>query len=179
MGLNTSHNCFSGSYHTFHALRAALADAAGLPPLDLMQGFLTEELLDNREKRLRLMREARNRGFPPFQLPFRWDDLPHDVLHVLLRASDCDGSIPHAACLPLSERLMELAPRVAELPVEEEPDDVSNEDDDDVPGLARRLPAFPASGSGAWERAMITFSVARFAAGLKDAHDAGEDVQFW
>lgn len=187
MGLQTSHDCFSGSYSSFHALRTALADAARLPPLDIMEGYLTEQLCNDHQRLTRLVVEARNRGFPFHRLPYSWDDLPRDVLHVLLRASDSDGTIPHAACLPLSRRLMQLAQRVAELPVEEEPDEAASDEGGDEPGYESgyqpggeaQVPSFPSYSSGSWERAMTTFAVARFAAGLKAAHDAGEDVQFW
>lgn len=83
MGLDTSHNCWHGSYSGFMAFRRELAKAAGMPPLDSMKGF---------------------GGNMP------WDELKPDAVHVLLNHSDCEGEIAVVDCLPLAERLEHLAP---------------------------------------------------------------------
>jgi hypothetical protein len=49
-------------------------------------------------------------------LPIRWDELRHDVLHVLLNHSDCDGDIPAQYCAPLADRLTDI--------LEKAPDDL-------------------------------------------------------
>lgn len=40
MGLDTSHDCWHGPYSSFHRWRIWLAERAGLPPLELMEGFM-------------------------------------------------------------------------------------------------------------------------------------------
>lgn len=116
MGLDTTHDCWHGSYSTFAAWRAAVAKAAGYPPLLAMEGFGGER---------------------------SWASFKNDALTTLLNHSDCDGKISHKKCLPLAIRLEELIPIIAK-----------QED---------------------WWMADAT---KRFAAGLRDAHDAGEDVEF-
>lgn len=182
MGLETTHDCFAGSYGSFHLLRSTLADAANLPPLDLMQGYLTKETCEDVEQFGRLVDEARRRGYPVHSVPIGWDELPHDILHVLLRASDSEGGIPHAVCLPLSERLMQLAQLNAERSADQE-DDVTNNRGENAGGESDDANTteeqFPSVSSAAWQRAMTTFVIARFAAGLRAAHLAGEDVRFF
>jgi len=39
MGLDTTHNCWHGPYGAFHNWRCKLAEVAGLPNLELMDGF--------------------------------------------------------------------------------------------------------------------------------------------
>jgi hypothetical protein len=84
MGLDTSHDCWHGSYHAFGVFRRALAKAAGLPDLDSMEGFGSLS-------------------------PIRWDSLPPDPIHVLLNHSDCEDDIAVEHLVPLAERLDSLA----------------------------------------------------------------------
>lgn len=91
MGLDTSHNAWSGHYTTFNAWRTAVAHAAGLPPLELMEGFysaddLTVQRLDQGEKRQRAPLSAR--------LPIKWECLSPRPLLALLNHSDCEGELP-------------------------------------------------------------------------------------
>lgn len=92
MGLDTTHDCWHGAYSAFHRWRTKLAEVAGLPPLDKMDGFERDDI------------------------SITWSSLKYDVLHILLNHSDCDGSIPHKYCRPLAERLKELLPALDELP---------------------------------------------------------------
>lgn len=90
MGLDTSHDCWHGPYSTFAEFRRELARAAGLPPLDSMEGFAE----DGRA--------------------IQWSVLKPDALIVLLNHSDCEGEIATADCLPLAVRLEELAPLMSD-----------------------------------------------------------------
>lgn len=91
MGLDTTHGCWHGSYRSFMIWREALAKAADIPSLDLMEGFYE--------------------GMPSVQcLPIRWEALRPDVVHILLQHSDCEGKIDHSDCATLAGRLTELLP---------------------------------------------------------------------
>jgi hypothetical protein len=107
MGLDVSHDCWHGAYSAFMRWRGKLAEVAGLPPLDLMEGFYPG-LID-----------VLKYVSPPFDdvveqwrksLPIRWEALKPDVLHILLYHSDCDGDIPTEYCDLLADRLEELLP---------------------------------------------------------------------
>jgi hypothetical protein len=97
--------------------RQEIAKVAGLPPLELMEGFFTplesnaggiptfylgraynDELVVNSIKRLES------------SLPIKWDCLKPSPLHELLYHSDCDGEIPAESCGPIADALEELLP---------------------------------------------------------------------
>lgn len=120
MGLDTTHDCWSGSYSAFGDWRRELARAAGLPPLETMEGFGGETL---------------------------WADLTPDILHVLIHHSDCEGEIDHKHCAPLAGRLESLMPFI--------PSDVRG-----------------------WPRNGVRNSTRLFIAGLREADEAGEPVEF-
>jgi len=82
MGLDVSHDCWSGSYSAFSRFRIAIASVAGID-LGKMDGFGGDT---------------------------RWGSLPSDALHVLLNHSDCDGEIAAEHLLPLAQRLEQLIP---------------------------------------------------------------------
>src|SRR3990167_2324187 len=108
MGLDTSHDCWHGSYSAFMRWRRMLARIAGLPPLDLMERFYVAGDYNDPIKAARRglgMEDA----FTEIQesLPIRWACLLPDVLHELLMHSDCDGELPTAICGPLADRLQE------------------------------------------------------------------------
>lgn len=81
MGLDVSHDCWSGSYTSFGRFREALTEVAGLGSLNSFQGF------------------GGNKEFPQ-----------GDALVTLLDHSDCDGDIASADCGPLADRLEQLLP---------------------------------------------------------------------
>lgn len=81
MGLDTTHDCWHGSYNGFHHYRVALARIIGVDLVG-MEGFT--------------------------KYGKRWSALPSDSLHILLSHSDCDGSIEADDCLPLANRMEEL-----------------------------------------------------------------------
>ncbi len=81
MGLDTSHNCWHGSYGAFNRWRTKICEVAGYGKLDSREGF---------------------GGTVP------WPD--NDPLVKLLHHSDCEGEILSADCLPIAERLQSLIP---------------------------------------------------------------------
>ena len=107
MGLDTSHNCWSGPYSSFMRWRRQIAEAAKWPPLDLMAGFYSEEYVP--EDRLRT-RPATDLDNVRRQLPISWDPFKRDVLAILLNHSDCDGEIEWGHCAALADRLEGLVP---------------------------------------------------------------------
>lgn len=115
MGLDTTHDAWHGSYGAFHRWRSMIARIAGLPPLELMEGFFApqgvghgvptfylgihnDELVVSSIKRIEE------------SLPIRWDSLKPSALHELLYHSDCDGSIPHTRCKAIADALDKLLP---------------------------------------------------------------------
>jgi hypothetical protein len=119
MGLDTTHNAWHGAYSAFMRWRKEIAKAAGLPPLELMEGFFTpigaqgiatfyigraidDDLVRNSFKGI----EER--------LPIKWECLKPSPLHELLYHSDCDGEIPAESCGPIADELENLLPRMPE-----------------------------------------------------------------
>lgn len=101
MGLDTTHGCFHGAYSAFGRWRDKLAEVAGLPPLDLMEGYFDWKGI----YKPNIPETTAQR------LPIKWDALrPDPPLHFLLFHSDCDGEIPPEMCGPLADRLAELLP---------------------------------------------------------------------
>lgn len=162
MGLNFTHGCFSGSYSAFFSFRVALADAAGLPPLELMAGFFPEADPVPAEEITELVSEAQRRGHDASTLPIAWDALPTDPLHVLLRARDLGGRIPHGLCRPLATRLRELLITMRDSAEREE--GAADQSMSELPVFSQQL--------------ALQLTVAEFAAGLERAHEAGHDVHF-
>lgn len=119
MGLDTSHDCWHGAYSAFMRWRTELARAAGLPPLELMEGFFCSRSGN------------RDYGIPTFylgpspdnladssiarleaQLPIKWECLKPDPLYELLHHSDCDGEIPWRSCKGIADSLERLLPKL-------------------------------------------------------------------
>lgn len=86
MGLDTSHNCWHGSYSSFNAFREAVCEAAGLGNLDDYKGFGGEK---------------------------DWLKPEHQPLNTLLNHSDCEGVIKHKHCKPLADALEEVFPKLS------------------------------------------------------------------
>ena len=163
MGLDTTHGCWHGAYTAFRRWRNGIAQAAGMPPLGLMEGYYGWGGIEEGE-----VREAQDAigwdtkhewarelfraiapppGFPEAALPIQWECLRPSPLHILLRHSDCDGSILTADCGPIADALEELLPRL--------PDDEGG------------------GHIGNWREKTETFI-----AGLRLAASLGEDVGF-
>lgn len=157
MGLDTTHECWSGSYSAFMRWRREIARAAGFPPLDLMLGFYSDDsshysgllmsLGVDPDAALTASKEAPDKRWLCEFLPIRWDYFASDPLTKLLHHSDCDGEIAAADCGPIADRLEALLPK---LPTGE------------VPGLI-----------GTWRD-----RTTRFIKGLRTAAAAGEAVEF-
>ena len=122
MGLACSHNAWRGTYSAFMRWRKMLADVAGLPPLELMEGFFVP-LSD--ERGLPTLYHGMNTREPAFgpgsdphmakldnYLPIRWDCLKPSALHELLYHSDYDGEIAPVRCGPIADALEELIPKL-------------------------------------------------------------------
>lgn len=116
MGLNASHGCFYGSHRLFNRWRTALAVAAELPPLELMDGHYGS-LVNGDALEVPTFgsvypedRCYRRLARLDAHLPIRWECLKPDVLYDLLHHSDCEGSLPATLCAPLADRLEELLP---------------------------------------------------------------------
>jgi hypothetical protein len=105
MGLDVSHDCWSGAYSRFYRFRNALAEAAGLP-------------VREREESAPSYWRDEWEDLPGEQIMDvvmgKWNRLPEDPLLVLLIHSDCDGIIPAEAAPFLAGRLEQLAPSLAE-----------------------------------------------------------------
>jgi pimeloyl-ACP methyl ester carboxylesterase len=81
MGLDTSHDCWHGSYGSFNRWRAVLCQVAGLGSLQDYLGFGGSK---------------------------EWPSKKDEPLVILLNHSDCDGKIYVRDLLPLANRLQEL-----------------------------------------------------------------------
>lgn len=161
MGLDTSHDCWHGAYSAFHRWRCKLAEVAGLPPLEFMEGFWADPggtRPSGVALTLRVAASDLKRAYPESDIaesllrrfegfPIRWACLKPDPLYVLLYHSDCDGSISAADCGPIADRLAQLLPL---------------------------LPSDPDHGHiGDWRA-----KTQAFIDGLRAAAAAGEDVMF-
>ena len=82
MGLDTSHDCWSGAYSAFNKWRTKICEVSGYGDLKDYHGFGGDKswLLDE------------------------------DPLTILLYHSDCDGEIDYKDCDGIADRLTELLP---------------------------------------------------------------------
>lgn len=111
MGLDISHDAWHGAYSAFHRWRQEIAKVAGLPPLELMEGFyhkgdshdpmamLNYRYPNGDELDVYTLREIFKK------LPIKWDCLKPMALHELLYHSDCDGYINPGACKKIADEL--------------------------------------------------------------------------
>ena len=139
MGLDTSHDCWHGAYSAFNRWRCAIAKAAGLPPLELMEGFwssprgnnvcglalsikVAANSLEQATYQWSPKREDEDVSMRPHERllsaldfdPISWDCLKPDPLHELLHHSDCEGEIPWESCAAIADRLAEVMPNLPE-----------------------------------------------------------------
>ena len=115
MGLRISHETWIGSYIAFMAWRKRIAQVAGLPPLELMEGFYKPletgmPTLWTSSPPDRILQELDK------NLPIKWECLRHSSLNLLLSHSDCDGKISWKYCKKIADCLELL---IDLLPVEE------------------------------------------------------------
>lgn len=105
MGLDVSHDCWSGAYSGFGRWRDKLAEVAGYEFIeDVARGGRRMVALDYGS-----WPEA-NYYDPPI-VPFRTDGTP-DPLLLLLLHSDCEGKVRAEHAGPLADRLTELLPDI-------------------------------------------------------------------
>lgn len=116
MGLDCSHDAWRGAYTAFRRWRIKLAEVAGLPPLELMEGFYAPLGLDNRNSTFRwgldpsLNLQPTALGTLDSLLPIKWGCLKENPLNELLNHSDCDGEIPADRCEAIADELEKLIP---------------------------------------------------------------------
>lgn len=118
MGLDTSHGCWHGAYSAFMRWRQEVARAAGLPPLELMEGFFSPQssgtgriptfYLGTRRGEL----EENSIKWIEERLPIAWECLEPDALHELLYHSDFEGEIPWQSCAAIADSLERLLPEM-------------------------------------------------------------------
>lgn len=157
MGLDCSHDAWHGAYSAFMRWRQEIARVAGLPPLELMEGFFCPQrkdgdeflgvtptiYVDPRSSELALSSLKRIEE----RLPIKWECLKPSPLHELLYHSDCDGEIAADRCGPIADELEKLIPL---------------------------LPDCEAGGHiGHWRR-----KTEQFVKGLREAAAAGEPLDF-
>ena len=119
MGLDCSHKAWHGSYSAFMNWRIKLAEVAGLPPLELMDGFynsLDSDSVPTLYHGTNIRKPAYGAESRPFlsnlddRLPISWDCLKPSPLYELLYHSDCDGEIAFHHCESIADALESLIP---------------------------------------------------------------------
>jgi hypothetical protein len=100
--------------------RKKLAEVAGLPPLELMEGFYApldqKFCLPTLYHGINTYQEECGHGSGRFmdnldkQLPIKWECLKPSDLYELLYHSDCDGEISPERCGPIADALNDLIP---------------------------------------------------------------------
>ena len=108
MGLDCSHDAWRGAYSAFMNWRTKLAEVAGLPPLEFMDGFFTPQTLYFGELGASIWADKKARLDAAF--PIRWECLKPAAIHELLNHSDCDGEIPADHCSAIADELEDLIP---------------------------------------------------------------------
>ena len=109
MGLDTSHDAWHGAYSAFMRWRQKIAQAAGLPPLELMEGFFEPDSYRDPFREYAKAWPDLAKAFYG-SLPIKWECLRPDPLYVLLSHSDRDGEIVASDCGPIADRLEQLMP---------------------------------------------------------------------
>ncbi len=114
MGLDTSHDAWHGGYGSFMVWRQEIAKAAGLPPLELMEGFYNPLSASGLPTRYHGVETRSERYLADLdqRLPIRWSCLKKSPLHKLLYHSDCDGKISARYCGPIANALEALLPKL-------------------------------------------------------------------
>ena len=118
MGLYTTHGAWDGGYGSFYQWRKIIAYAAGLPPLELMEGFY--DSLSNPRSLPTLYTKEPEHHFKNLdeRLPIKWSSLKNTPLFHLLNHSDSDGHITWRRCKGIADELEKLLPLI---PVAEGP----------------------------------------------------------
>jgi hypothetical protein len=116
MGLDTSHGAWHGAYSAFMAWRLKIAEVAGYPPLELMEGFYSPNnhsdpfvLLEYKFPKGDELEMSALRRFKK-QLPIKWQNFEENPLIYLLTHSDCDGDLSYGKCKGIADELEKLLP---------------------------------------------------------------------
>lgn len=126
MGLDTSHNCWHGSYGGFAQWRNDIGRIIGWDIKERQsggEGYVIPEgrvpeqdplpdeevTTDGETYTIRWSESYDNSVWLG-----HWDKDPDDVIDVLMVHSDCEGTIFHRFCAPLADRLTELLPAVGD-----------------------------------------------------------------
>lgn len=128
MGLDCTHDAWHGAYSAFMRWRRMIATAAGLPPLDLMEGFYCK--LDGSDGPPTLYHGA-STNKPALgadsrphlagideRLPIKWSALDPSPLHELLYHSDCEGEIAADRCVLIASALEAVIPMLPDIVTE-------------------------------------------------------------
>jgi hypothetical protein len=111
MGLDISHDTWHGAYSAFMTWRAAIAKAAGLPALMLMEGYYEKtqwQMHTNALPNYATPKCAVEEDW----LPICWEPFMNDPLYILLSHSDCDGEITYGNAGKIADRLEGLLPKL-------------------------------------------------------------------
>lgn len=96
--------------------RQMIAKVAGLPPLDLMEGFYRAFPGDDACDLIYWARKGLNdeKAFEDLRqrLPIKWECLKPSPLHLLLYHSDCDGELDWRDCGAIADALEALLPKL-------------------------------------------------------------------
>lgn len=128
MGLDVSHGCWLGGYERFMRWRSAVAKAAGMPPLQWMEGFYAHADITSEDAKRTInamgfapestwARDLLTAFYYPNNLPILWSALRPSPLHLLLHHSDCDGEIRWKDCAAIAdtlEALLDVIPRTVD-----------------------------------------------------------------
>jgi len=123
MGLDVSHDCWSGSYSTFNDYRAVIAACIGID-LWKMDGFFAFNIIKSQLRNLghgaapgkptkikpNKIRPTRLGIKPTSAKPIPWDAIPPHPLNRFLNHSDCDGIFKWQECRELAQALEDLLP---------------------------------------------------------------------
>ncbi len=116
MGLDCSHDCWSGAYSRFSRWRDELARAAG---------YRFREPTEQERRDYLAVSPCPDLNWeqiPPERFAGEWGaSVPDDALLYLIVHSDCDGVLHPAQAAPLADRLEQLLPELEDNPHEEWP----------------------------------------------------------
>jgi hypothetical protein len=150
MGLDITHDAWSGAYGAFSRWRDALAEAAGYELAWIATGELFEDdrppvgkWVPTRRIVLIDWGHIHRKNYDG-----EWDQPPADPLILLIAHSDCDGHLEPEHCALLADRLTEL------------------------------LPSIPEGANGGGHLGNIRATTERFIAGCRVAAEAGERLEF-
>ncbi len=100
MGLDTTHDCWSGAYSAFKRWRDQIAETAGYTFFVADGEYMTS------------VKEINWAALDDKNYAGEWDRIPEDPLIMLLAHSDCDGVIHPEHARLIADRLEWLLPRL-------------------------------------------------------------------